>query len=53
MKINHQTYEIKRGDKVIPATKIEYEIIRLLALEPQRVFPKKGILRADLERPIL
>jgi DNA-binding response OmpR family regulator len=43
MKINHQTYEIKRGNKVIPATKIEYEIIRLLASEPQRVFPKKEL----------
>jgi two-component system, OmpR family, response regulator VicR len=43
MKINHQTYEIKRGNKVIPTTKIEYEIIRLLVSEPQRVFPKKEL----------
>lgn len=43
IKINQETFQITRGNRIIPATKIEYEIIKLLASNPMKVFAKREL----------
>jgi len=44
LQINFQSKEVKIGDKIIPLTKTEFEILALLAQNPSRVYPRQNII---------
>ncbi len=42
--IDFQSKELREGERVIPLTKTEYEIIRLLASNPSRIFSREEMI---------
>jgi DNA-binding response OmpR family regulator len=44
LQISFQSKEVKIGDEIIPLTKTEFEILSLLALNPERVYSRQNII---------